>query len=646
MENYIIKPLNIDLLWNSNIKGNGVKIAIIDDGVNDITNKLIVAGGYNCRTKINGDYSDTSGHGTAIASIIASKEFGIAPECEIYSIKVGLGIDMETISLVIDGIRWCINNNINIINMSFGFSSLKSDEFEKICIEASTKGIILFAAAGNNVLSQGLSIPANYNSVISITNLAKTNIIASNSSYGKAVDFCCYGEGLLAYDLNGNVINVSGSSYAVAVAVGVSALLVAQNKSISERELYEILKDTAFKIFSNTKDLYYGYGLIKGFIMPTQYKKDSELIIEDLKKGIYFPFTTLEVPLAKQIDSNLSFIPQGETRTVKYQVINQGIATINDEGFILGKALGTTDLIAVDDSGKASVTKVQVVQDTAIEPPPPVVVDNLFNFQELNIYTLHNKGIKGKGIKIALVGYGCIDTPLINIKQRINIVTETTPLDANNFGTIYSSIISGVNVGIAPEAELYIVKVATKGGVVTYANAKKGIDWCITNKMDIINFDFIDPLVQKSLLDLCYNNNIIAVANAGVVSGITEAMTSPYSITVSYVTDQKTFIANDPAKTPKTGSFIDCVSYGYGIKVINANGQEMIYPISQAPVAQYFCNLAAAQVMAIIALLKQQNPSINNAINVRALLPTFCEALYGGKNNNTGYGLLKAGFII
>lgn len=139
MRNYILKPLNIDLLWNNNIKGSGVKIAIIDDGISDITNKLAVAGGYNCRKKINSDYGDTDGHGTAIASIIASKEFGIAPACEIYSMKVGLAIDIETINLVIDGIRWCINNDIKIINMSFGFSSLRSDEFERVCIEAVEK---------------------------------------------------------------------------------------------------------------------------------------------------------------------------------------------------------------------------------------------------------------------------------------------------------------------------------------------------------------------------------------------------------------------------------------------------------------------------------------------------------------------------
>ena len=49
-----------------------------------------------------------------------------------------------------------------------------------------------------------------------------------------------------------------------------------------------------------------------------------------------------------------------------------------------------------------------------------------------------------------------------------------------------------------------------------------------------------------------------------------------------------------------------------------------------------------AQVMGICALLKQQNPNLKTAYDIRSLLSELCEPLYGGKNNKTGYGLLKA----
>ena len=55
--------------------------------------------------------------------------------------------------------------------------------------------------------------------------------------------------------------------------------------------------------------------------------------------------------------------------------------------------------------------------------------------------------------------------------------------------------------------------------------------------------------------------------------------------------------------------------------------------------AEYY---AAAQICGLLALLKQQNPNLNTAQDIRAILPNICESLYGGKNNRTGYGLLKA----
>ena len=164
--------------------------------------------------------------------------------------------------------------------------------------------------------------------------------------------------------------------------------------------------------------------------------------------------------------------------------------------------------------------------------------------------------------------------------------------------------------------------------------------------MDIINLGFVNSTLYDSILKKCYSNNIIPVVNAsGNISGVTVAQTSPYSITVSYVTDEKKFILNDSARTPFTGSFIDCVAYGFGIQCINSENNQVLYEEGKAPVAQYYCNLAMMQVIGIIALIKQQDPTINNAVKVRSLLPKLCEQLYGGKNDYTGYGLIKAALL-
>lgn len=639
MENYILDKLNIYNIRKYGYTGKGIKIAIIDGGINQFSENMIIKSGYNF-TDNNDNYEDKDGHGTAIASIIKSKEFGIAFDSEIYALKINLEYDQKSINLVIDAIEWCIQNKMDIINMSFGFTGYESIEFENKCREAYDSGICIVCAAGNNPMAQGLAIPANYNSTIAISSIDDNNKISDKSSFGKGVDFCCYGEGISAYDLNGKIINVSGTSFAAPCVSAIIALLKEQNSSLTCREIYELLKDNALKPDKYTKkSLYYGYGVVKAFILPKQYKNETKLILEDLKRNIYFPYTNLKVKSSDTVDSNLKFLPDDNDPTsVIYKIYDNNIAIVNTDGFVTGKRVGNTTLTAIMDNSRVALTNVEVYGEEVIDTS-----DEILNFKGLNIRKLHDMGIKGKGIKVAYIGYGCIDTDKINLKKRIDIAKDDIK-DANGFGTIYCSLIAGREMGIAPECELYAVRCSTNGGVVTWNNAQKAIQWCIDNKMDIINFSFTNPNAEitKTLLKKCYDNNIIAVVNVcDNLSGPSYAETSDYSITVSYIDDKKQFI-EEKYKKPFTGEFVDCVSYGYGVECINSQNRQMTYEKTEAPVPQYYCNIAMAQVMGILALLRQQNSGLKTAHDIRSLLPKVCETLYNSKNDKTGYGLLKA----
>ena len=178
-----------------------------------------------------------------------------------------------------------------------------------------------------------------------------------------------------------------------------------------------------------------------------------------------------------------------------------------------------------------------------------------------------------------------------------------------------------------------------KGGIITWNDTQKAIQWYIDNKMDIINFSYtnVNSEITKNLLQKCYDNNIIVIANVcDKLTGPTFIQKSEYTLTVSYVTDKKEFVEGDKEKNPLKGSFVDCVSYGYGVKCINHQDAQFIYGIEEAPVAQYYCNFAMAQVMEICALLKQQNPNLKTAQDIRAILPNICEPLYGGKITKQG----------
>ncbi|MFA7746556.1 S8 family serine peptidase, partial [Salinicoccus roseus] len=73
---------------------------------------------------------DDVGHGTAIAGIIAAKDnsfglVGIAPDTEIYSVKVLNSEAKGSLDTLVKGIEWCIDNNIQVINLSFGLTEDK-----------------------------------------------------------------------------------------------------------------------------------------------------------------------------------------------------------------------------------------------------------------------------------------------------------------------------------------------------------------------------------------------------------------------------------------------------------------------------------------------------------------------------------------
>ena len=94
-----LDKINADSIRKKGLSGEGVKIAIIDSGINsshpDFNHSNILQG-YNCifgAENIN-DYSDSIGHGTMVAGIIAAQTdneldiSGIASNAQIIPIKI------------------------------------------------------------------------------------------------------------------------------------------------------------------------------------------------------------------------------------------------------------------------------------------------------------------------------------------------------------------------------------------------------------------------------------------------------------------------------------------------------------------------------------------------------------------------------
>lgn len=205
-------------------------------------------------------YDDLSGHGTSIASIIGSKDdneklTGINPNAEIYSLKV-LDIDKKgTASRVIEGIYWCINNGIDIINMSFGTLN-NSRALEKAVQDAQKAGILMVAAAGNGT---NIEYPAKYDEVIAVGSLNTEGTKSEKSSFGNEMELVAPGEYIPALDWLGNPILVDGTSVAAAQVTGIASVLLSLDKNVSPGFIRSLLAASANEIGNKSE---YGNGVI------------------------------------------------------------------------------------------------------------------------------------------------------------------------------------------------------------------------------------------------------------------------------------------------------------------------------------------------------------------------------------------------
>lgn len=139
------------------INGQGVKIAVIDTGVDFNHPDLLgwgpdgkVIGGYNFVQE--GEVPmDHNGHGTQVAGVIAADGVvkGMAPKAKILAYKVSEDGDAVSSDLIIKAIEKAIDDGADIINISLGVNKTNA-EIDEAVTKALDKEIFVVTAAGND----------------------------------------------------------------------------------------------------------------------------------------------------------------------------------------------------------------------------------------------------------------------------------------------------------------------------------------------------------------------------------------------------------------------------------------------------------------------------------------------------------------
>lgn len=240
VQNYdVSKEYNLKELWKIT-KGEGIKIAIIDDGFNLLHEDLK---GVDLSFSYDADKKTLDAkpqvihdtHGTQVAGIIFAQHNeiginGIAPNASLIAIRQTTNISSDTVL----SFTVAQKAGADIINCSWN-SPLLLEPVYDVITHLSNKLAIVFAAGNNHKEITPLSIEASIDNVITVGTDKKY------SNYGKVVDFTL-DNGMVTTTADGSYGHFGGTSAAAPVVSGLLALQMVMHKNSSVQEISELVK--------------------------------------------------------------------------------------------------------------------------------------------------------------------------------------------------------------------------------------------------------------------------------------------------------------------------------------------------------------------------------------------------------------------
>ncbi|MEV5551770.1 S8 family serine peptidase [Streptomyces sp. NPDC052309] len=277
-EQWYLKPMQAEQMWKVST-GEGIKVAVIDTGVNPNTDSLKgqVLVDEVPKSVAYGATDDYKGHGTSMAELIAGTGAnggvqGLAPGAKIVPYRINLnGLtgaeDKRKTAMPWDAIRAAADTDAQIISMSFGSEFIDPDEEEAIKYAAS-KGKLLVAAVGNEGQKTGkIGYPAAYPYVLGVSAMNEASRIPDFASHGNYVDLVAPGEDIPGYcqaSFDSYCPGLKGTSASAAIASAAAALIWSAHPDWTANQVTRALIDTASRKWPKDKPTQdAGYGTIR-----------------------------------------------------------------------------------------------------------------------------------------------------------------------------------------------------------------------------------------------------------------------------------------------------------------------------------------------------------------------------------------------
>ncbi|MEU9359464.1 S8 family serine peptidase [Streptomyces sp. NPDC048301] len=274
---WYLGAMQAEEMWKTST-GSGIKIAVIDTGVNPSTPSLEgqVLKGVDATGAKGDETDDYDGHGTTMAELIAGTGRGgglkgLAPGAKIMPMRVA-DADWQTKEKLnpldtTDAIRAAAESDAKIISMSFG-NDFALDEEREAVKYAQSKGKLFFASVGNEAKKGNpVRYPAAYEEVVGVASADREGKVAEYSQNGSTVDIAAPGNDIPRWcdsSFQSYCDGDGGTSAATAIASASAALVWSAHPDWTANQVLNVLFDTASRDWEkDTVSKYLGHGLIR-----------------------------------------------------------------------------------------------------------------------------------------------------------------------------------------------------------------------------------------------------------------------------------------------------------------------------------------------------------------------------------------------
>ena len=264
-----IDSLGVTSAWDAGYDGDGVKIAVIDSGVNSAHEDFLGTDfevGYNVMDGSQ-DVTDENGHGTFVCGILGAARnngVGIAGFCTgvtLIPIKC-FGKSTETnASYIISAIYEAVDAyECDVINLSLG-TDIDMTSMRNAVEYAADKGVIVVAAVGNGGTAK-LSYPAAYDCVIGVGSVDQNGLVTSFSEKNQSVFVVAPGVSIVSLDNKSNTTynKGDGTSYSTPFVSVAAAFLKQYAPSATISDFKTLLQSSSIDGGTEGYDTSYGYG--------------------------------------------------------------------------------------------------------------------------------------------------------------------------------------------------------------------------------------------------------------------------------------------------------------------------------------------------------------------------------------------------